>query len=116
VKKPGILALLPFPQVDLSPGKPRPVLLLAGVPGPYDDWLVCMISTQMHQYMEGFDEVVTEESNDFEASGLKASSVIRASRLAVVSGDMMLGSIGSISEARLRRIRARLAAWIQGSD
>jgi hypothetical protein len=29
VKKPGQVALVPFPQVDLTPGKPRPVLLLA---------------------------------------------------------------------------------------
>ena len=37
VKKPGQVALVPFPQVDLTPGKPRPVLLLARVLGPYED-------------------------------------------------------------------------------
>jgi hypothetical protein len=29
MKKPGQVALVPFPRVDLTPGKPRPVLLLA---------------------------------------------------------------------------------------
>jgi mRNA interferase MazF len=43
MKKPGQVALVPFPRVDLTPGKPRPVLLLARVPGPYDDWLVAPV-------------------------------------------------------------------------
>ena len=75
-----------------------------------------MFSTQLHQHVEGLDEVVAAESSDYAQSGLKAPSLIRLTRLAVVSGDMMLGSIGSISEARLRRLCGRLAAWIQGSD
>jgi len=33
----------------------------------------------------------------FEQSGLKVTSVIRAERLAVVSGDILLGAIGEIS-------------------
>jgi hypothetical protein len=40
MKKPGQVALVPFPRVDLAPGKPRPVLLLARVPGPvWFGWL-----------------------------------------------------------------------------
>lgn len=42
MRQPGQVALMRFPQVDLMPGKPRPVLLIARVPGPYDDgWSVC---------------------------------------------------------------------------
>lgn len=47
MRKPGQVAIVRFPQVDLTLGKPRPVLLVASVPGGYDDWLVCMISTQL---------------------------------------------------------------------
>ena len=116
MKKPGHVALVPFPRVDLSAGKPRPVLLLAGVPGPYDDWLVCMFSTRLHQCVEGFDELVAADAGDYEQSGLKAPSVIRVGRLAVVSDEMLLGCIGAVSDERLDRIRERLAAWIQGSQ
>lgn len=116
MKKPGHVALVPFPRVDLSPGKPRPVLLLARVPGPYDDWLVCMFSTRLHQYVKGFDELLTADASDYEHSGLKAPSVIRLGRLAVVSEEMLLGRIGAISDERLGRIRKRLATWVQGSD
>lgn len=116
MKKPGQVALVPFPRVDLTPGKPRPVLLLAAVPGPYDDWLVCMFSTRIRQYVEGFDELIAADASDYEQSGLKAPSVIRVGRLAVVADGMLLGSIGAIADKRLDRIRERLAAWIRGSD
>ena len=111
MKKPGQVALVPFPRVDLTPGKPRPVLLLARVPGPYDDWLVCMFSTRLHQELQSFDA----GASDFEQSGLKISSVIRVARLAVVSDEMLLGCIGAIGEERLDRIREKLTAWIQDS-
>ncbi len=115
MRVPGEIALVPFPNVDLTPGKPRPVLLLARVPGPFDDWLVCMISTRRHQEIPGFDEVIDSDDNDFGHSGLKSSSVFRIARLAVISDEMMLGCIGAISGDRLKRIRERLADWVRNS-
>ncbi len=108
------MALLRFPEVDLAPGKPRPVLLVAPVPGPYEDWLICMISTQLHQALAGFDEVIDQDASDFQSSGLKVASVIRVARLAVVPSRMFIGSIGEISPERLRRIRRARVNWIQG--
>ncbi len=56
--KAGKLALLRFPQVNLEEGKLRPVLLVAGVPGDYPDWLVAMVSSRLEQVISGFDEVM----------------------------------------------------------
>ena len=52
MKEPGQIVLFQFPRADLSEGKLRPALLLCEVPGPYDDWLICMISSQIHQRIE----------------------------------------------------------------
>lgn len=52
MRQAGQIALLRLPGTDLSPGKPRPVVLIAPTPGPYDDWLVCMLSTQVRQALE----------------------------------------------------------------
>jgi mRNA interferase MazF len=95
--------------------KPRPVLLLARVPGPYDDWLVCMFSTRLHQEVPGFDEIIDVDASDFEQPGLKTPSVIRVARVAVVSDEMLLGCIGTIGEERLSRIQDKLANWIQSA-
>jgi mRNA interferase MazF len=112
MKKTGQVVIFRFPQTDLEEGKLRPALLLGKLPGEYDDWLICMISSQMHQYIVGFDDVVTDSDKDFEQSGLKVTSVIRVGRLAVVSGEILLGAIGEISQERLYRVKQNLSHWL----
>ena len=115
MKRAGQVVVFRFPQADLASGKLRPALLLGKVPGPYDDWLVCMISSQLRHHIEGFDEVIDKADPDFLDSGLKLSSVVRVGRLAVVEGDLLLGAIGEVSKDRLVRIRENLVRWLQGS-
>lgn len=112
MKQPGQIVLFRFPQTDLEAGKLRPALLLGKLPGEYDDWLICMVSSQTHHAIPGFDEVIREDDSDFVGSGLKASSVIRVGRLAVVQGKVLLGAIGQIAPERLERIKRHLAEWL----
>jgi mRNA interferase MazF len=112
MKEAGQVVVFRFPQTDLEEGKLRPALLLGKLPGNYDDWLICMISSQTRQYVEGFDEIVRETDNDFRDSGLKITSVIRVGRLAVVSGEILIGAIGQVSRERLRRIKKHLSDWL----
>ena len=115
MKLAGQIVLFRFPQTDLEEGKLRPALLLAQLPGGYDDWLICMVSSQIRQYIPGFDEIVQETDADFAGSGLKVSSVFRIGRLAVVEGGILLGAIGQIAPERLRRIKNHLADWLTAS-
>ena len=112
MKKAGQVVVFRFPQTDLTEGKLRPALLLGKLPGEYDDWLICMISSQTQHHTAGFDELVQESDEDFEQSGLKVASVIRVGRLAVVSGNILVGAIGEISPERLNRVKQNLARWI----
>ncbi len=45
----GKIVLFRFPQTNQTTGKLRPALVLRKLPGPYDDWLICMVSTQLSQ-------------------------------------------------------------------
>jgi len=72
-----------------------------------------MISSQLHQELATLDEIIGEADTDFLLSGLKTTSLIRVTRLAVVSGDVLLGSIGEVDPTRLRRIKNRFARWIE---
>ena len=112
MKEAGQVVVFRFPQTDLEEGKLRPALLLGQLPGNYDDWLICMISSQTHQSVQGFDEVVQENDNDFGESGLKVTSVIRVGRLAVVSGEILIGAIGQVSSERLSRVKKNLSDWL----
>ncbi|MEA1928726.1 MAG: type II toxin-antitoxin system PemK/MazF family toxin, partial [Candidatus Auribacterota bacterium] len=93
----GQIVLFRFPQTDQTAGKLRPSLILRKSPGQYDDWLICMISSQLSQKIPDFDEVLTDTDPDFRLSGLKFPSIIRICRLAVVEGNILLGTIGEIS-------------------
>lgn len=111
----GQIVLFKFPQTDQQEGKLRPALVLRKLPGKYNDWLICMISSQLHQKIQELDEIITSEDSDFIQSGLKLPSVIRASRLAVVNRGIFLGKLGQIAHNRLDRVRQNLAKWILGS-
>ena len=116
MKRAGQVVLFNFPQTDFASSKIRPALLLARLPGGYDDWLICMISSQMHQYIDGLDDIIRPDTDDFGQSGLKAECVFRVSRIAVATDDVLEGTIGEISQERLRRIRDNLARWIKSDE
>lgn len=67
----GQIVLFRFPQADQKDGKLRPALVLRKLPGKFDDWLICMISSQLHQVIRELDEVIDSEEPDFRQTGLK---------------------------------------------
>lgn len=109
------VVLTPVPQADGSI-KNRPAVLLREIP-PYKDFLVCGVSSQLHQQVKGFDEIISPSDSDFSSSGLKMESLIRLGFLAVVPRSRIIGSIGSISSVRHRRLLTSLSAYlVKGSS
>lgn len=108
----GQIVLLHFPQTDQKDGKLRPALILRKLPGKFDDWLICMISSQLHQATPALDEIINVEEPEFQQTGLKQSSLIRASRL-VVDGNILIGKLGTIDTLRLNKIRNNICVWLQ---
>jgi mRNA interferase MazF len=53
----GAVVLLALRQAD-GQVKPRPAVVLRQLPG-FGDWLVCGVSSQLHQFVDGFDEQVS---------------------------------------------------------
>ncbi len=111
----GQIVLFTFPQTNHQKSKLRPTLVLRKLPGKFDDWLICMISSRLHQKSPEVDEMITPDDTDFQKSGLKVSSVIRASRLAVVDSEILIGKLGQIDQERLIRIKGNIAKWIKGA-
>ena len=105
--KAGDVALAPLPQAD-GQIKGRPVPLLKAMP-PFEDWLVCGISSQLHHQVTGFDEVIGPEDADYSASGLKTASLVRLGFLAVLPPRQLLGCIGSVDRQRLGRLLNNLS-------
>jgi mRNA interferase MazF len=91
--KPGDIVLTIIPQDGQK--KKRPVLILKILP-KYNDYLVCAISSQLHQYISNFDLVLNDKHEAYNASVLNAPSVFRLSNLAVLSKQDIIVSIGSL--------------------
>ncbi len=106
----GDLVLAGLPQAD-GQIKNRPVLILRVMPR-YRDLLVCGVSTQLHQQVVGFDEMITRRDDDFATSGLVQDSLIRLNFLALVPHHRVLGTIGAVSGQRHRRLLATLSAYL----
>ena len=108
--KEGDINLTPLPQAD-GKTKNRPAIFLREME-PFHDALVCGVSTQTHQVVPDFDELITNQDSDFVTSGLVRDSLIRLGFLAVLPRQNILGSIGSISSDRHKRLLHRLSEYL----
>ncbi len=105
--KSGDIVLTLLPQAD-GHAKLRPTLVLCLLP-PFDDILVCGISSQLHQRVPDFDDLIDLNDPDFARTGLAAPSVIRLGFLATVPQSIIKGRIGILAPPRVALLRARLA-------
>lgn len=104
------VVLTPIPQAN-GVVKNRPVIVLREMP-PHRDLLVCGVSTQLHQRVKDFDEIISPTEADFALSGLKSESLIRLGFLAVLTRGSIIGTIGSISPERHKRLLKTLSNYL----
>lgn len=107
----GKLVLARLPQAD-GQAKSRPALVLRQMP-PFGDVLLCGISSQLHQAVAGFDEVIGPGDPDFAGAGLRVSSLIRLGYLLVVPRNQVSGTLGSISAERHHRLLQELSNYLK---
>jgi mRNA interferase MazF len=109
--KPGDIVLISLPQSDKKLKK-RPALLLKKMPG-FGDWLVCGVSTQLHQHIPDFDEIIDKTHPDFKSSGLLAPSLVRLTFIAVVPASDIPGTIGCLGALTITKIIGNLINFLK---
>lgn len=92
--------------------KRRPVLILSKLPGIYNDFLVCSISSQLQQYIKGFDLLSDTDADFFEDTGLLQSSIIRLGCLAVLPSSQLQGSIGYLRKPQFEILINNLSSHL----
>jgi mRNA interferase MazF len=103
------VVLIPLLTRGGAASKLRPALLLADLPGPYQNLLLCGISTQLQHLQQNWDELIQSTDADFSSSGLHLPSVIRLSYLHAADPSELAGVIGNVDPSRLHRLRQRLS-------
>lgn len=95
--KEGSIVMVAFHQQD-GIVKKRPALVLK-VNQPYSDILACAISSKLHNYIEGIDYILKNNSENFNETGLKHNMLIRTSFIETFSKDNHItGVIGEVSQ------------------
>jgi mRNA interferase MazF len=107
---PGDVVLISLPQIAGGAPKLRPALVLATLPGAFQNLLICGISTQLRDLAPDWDELIAVTDADFHDSGLHRTSAIRLSYLYAADPREISGTIGQIGDERLQRLRERLAS------
>jgi len=106
---PGDVVLIPLPQFAGAAPKLWPALLLALLPGGYQNLLLCGISTQIQSLQVAWDELIQASDADFASSGLHRDSAIRLSYPYAAEPTEVAGVTSNIDPARLERLRLRLS-------
>lgn len=106
---PGDVVLISLPQIAGGPPKLRPALVLSLLPSPFQNVLLCGISTQTHALVPDWDELVRTSDPDYSASGLHRESAIRLSYLYAADTAEISGTIGQVAAERLERLLRRLS-------
>ncbi len=108
--KEGDVVIIAMPQANGSL-KNRPTIILREIP-PFQDVLVRGVSTQLHQAVKDFDEIIAPTDSDFVASSLVGKSLIRLGFLTVVPQSQIVGVIGAIASERHRRLLEKLSDYL----
>lgn len=92
--------------------KSRPALLLKNVE-PFNDWLLCSISSKLHNAVKGLDLILDEEHEDYKQSGLKYPGVVRVAHVFTMSEETIEGTIGKLIKPTLKRLKNNLGEYIK---
>lgn len=107
----GKIVLVPFPFDDFSGTKVRPALCLTNEIGSYDHIIIAFISSRIPESFVVSDVHIDQQDEEFGATGLSVSSVIRLHRMVTIPKKLIKRQLGflrtnyrAIIELHLRRI------------
>lgn len=104
----GKVILVPFPFTDLSSQKVRPALIVSRGTTVSGDVIVAFISSALTYPHRREHILLRSGTSGFDRTGLKVTSVIRCDKLATLDRHIVLGELGALPPASLRRVRAAL--------
>ena len=105
--KSGTIVLTPFPFTDLTSIKRRPAVVVS-VKNEGDDVIVAFVSSKVYEPLNDTDFLIKTDHPDFQKTGLKVHSIVKASKLVTLEKSILICELGSCSEAIMTEIEKRL--------
>lgn len=89
----GKVILLPIPYTDLTAAKLRPALVVFE---GRSDLIVASITTTMFNMVPEWDVIIDAGNPQFHNTGLKATSILKLTKISTISKDLAEGELGEI--------------------
>lgn len=102
----GDLVLVPFPFTDLSAAKRRPVLALTAADS-YGDFIALPVTSRPQT-----DHAVTLTAAELVSGSLPAVSWVRTNRVVTLNSELVVKTIGRVSDAVVAAAIGGLCAYI----
>jgi len=89
----GKVILIPVPYTDLTTAKLRPALVIFE---GKRDLIVASITTTMLNMFPEWDVIIDSGNPQFHNTGLKATSILKLTKISTISRDLAEGELGEI--------------------
>ena len=110
----GDIVLEPFPFTDLTRPKVRPAVVVS--PSSFNrtslDIMLAAISSRIPPTSADTELIIRQGSADFRTTGLRVSSVIRATKLITMQQTLISATLGRLSNHHIDELDIRLARAI----
>jgi mRNA interferase MazF len=102
------VVLVPFPFDDLSGNKVRPAVCLTESIGVHRQVVIGFITSQIPEFLEPLDLVLTENMPEFLGTGLKVSSTLRLQKMVTVTTRLIRRELGTLPVGLQNEVQHRL--------
>lgn len=104
----GDIVLITVPFSDLTSSKVRPALVVSPEEPSESDFIVALITTNIHRSLRPTDHALTTGDKDFGGTGLRFDCVMRMSKLFNLDKALAKRRLGKASPALMKKLEKKL--------
>ena len=106
--KRGDIVLITVPFSDLTSTKMRPALVVSPEIKSEDDFVVALITTNIHRPLLSSDYAIKTGDKEFGVTGLRFDSVFRMSKLFSLDKTLAQRKLGKVSSTLMKNLERNL--------
>ena len=109
---PGNIVLFKYPYTDFSEEKRRPVLIVAERPDFEGEFLISFLTSQASDFNKKWDIKLDPNSARDSTTNLNKKTLIKPTKLMIISRSRMTGLLGRVHPDVLARVRGNIRDWL----
>ena len=110
--KPGDIVLFKYPYTDYSGEKRRPVVIIAERPDFENEFLTTFLTSQTSDFNKKWDIELDPESKRDHKTNLKKKTLIKTTKLMIISYSRLAGKIGHVDISVLAQAKENIKRWL----